>query len=256
MEPQGYSSQERTLFEQEVEQILRNELPTIREEEVRAAARRAAARELEQQRDVLRGELNDEVVAITDEPADQRAVAAREAPSKLLLGGVMLLLLLFALAVWGRLPWSTSALGAPGTGRASVGGANDYEAILGVPGASFPAAATGAFALSPSGTPAASPVSGAFAAPGASTSPTPAASASPPQAALLPQTGVATGDLFADPLFGHAYWRQGGVKRFGRPTSALIHTDGGYAQTFEHARFEYRPEHVGTPDAIHIELVK
>ena len=167
MEPQGYSSQERTLFEQEVEQILRTELPTVREEEVRAAARRAAARELEQQRDLLRGELNDEVVAITDEPADQRAVAAREAPSKLLLGGVLLLLLLFALAVWGRLPWSASALGAPGTGRASMGGTNDYEAILGAPGALGNDAATGALAVSRSGTPAASSVCGASAATGA-----------------------------------------------------------------------------------------
>ncbi len=256
MEPHGYSSQERTLFEQEVEQILRTELPTVREEEVRAAARRAAARELEQQRDLLRGELNDEVVAITDEPADQRAVAAREAPSKLLLGGVLLLLLLFALAVWGRLPWSASALGAPGTGRASSAGASDYEAILGAPGASFPAAATGAFAVSPSGTPATSTISGATASTGAPASLTPAASASPPQAALLPQTGVATGELFVDPLFGRAYWRQGGVKRFGRPTGALIHADGGYTQTFERARFHYRPEYAGTPDAIHIELEK
>jgi hypothetical protein len=251
MEPQSYSPQERTLFEQEVEQILRTELPTVRDEEVRAAARRAAARELEQQRDVLRGELNDEVVAITDEPADQRAVAAREAPSKLLLGGVLLLLLLFALAVWGRLPWSPSALGAPSTGRASSVGSTDYEAILGAPGASFPAAATGAFAVPPSRVLGASGSSGSSGA-----SPTPAASASPPQAALLPQTGITSGELFVDPLFGHAYWRQGGVKRFGRPTGGLIHTDGRYTQTFERARFEYRPEHAGTPDAIHVELMK
>lgn len=250
MEPQGYSSQDRSLFEQEVEQILRTELPMVREEEVRAAARRAAARELEQQRDVLRGELNDEVVAITDEPADQRAVAAREAPSKLLLGGVLLLLLLFALAVWGRLPWSARALEASGTERASVGGTNDYEAILGAPDAANNDAAIGAFAVPPGGTPAAPAVGGAAA------SPTTVVSASPPQAALLPQTGVATGELFVDPLFGHAYWRQGGVKRFGRPTGAVVRADGGYAQTFEHARFEYRPEHAGTPDAIHIELVE
>jgi hypothetical protein len=185
-----------------------------------------------------------------EDPADQRAVATSEAPSKLLLGGVLLLLLLFALAVWGRLPWSPSALGAPGTGRASSAGASDYEAILGAPGTSFPPAATGAFAVSSSGTP------GASAADAASASSPPAASASPPQAALLPQTGVATGDLFVDPLFGQAYWRQGGMKRFGRPTSALIHTDDGYMQTFEYARFAYRPEHAGTLDAIQVELVK
>jgi hypothetical protein len=256
MDPQGYSFQERSLFEQEVEQILRTELPTVREEEVRAAARRAAARELEQQRDLLRGELNDEVVAITDEPADQRGVAAREAPSKLLLGSVLLLLLLFTLAVWGRLPWSASALGAPGTGRASSASANDYEAILGAPGAAGNDASIGAFAVSPSGTPAGSTVSGAFAATGSSASPTIAASASPPQAALLPQTGVATGELFVDALFGRVYWRQGGAQRFGRPTSALVRTDGGYAQTFEHARFEYRAEHAGTQNAIHIEIIE
>ncbi len=134
MQPQRYTPEERDLFEQEVAQALRAEVPTMREEEIRTAARRAASRELEQQREVLREDLDDQVVAITEEPADLRAIANREAPSKVLLGVVLLLLLLFTLAVFNRLPWLTSA-SASGNQRAVATDNDSFNAILGAPAA-------------------------------------------------------------------------------------------------------------------------
>jgi len=266
MEPQGYTPEERTLFEQEVEQILRNELPTVREEEVRAAARRAAARELEQQREVLRDELDDEVVAITEEPADLRAVANRQAPSKVLLGAVLLLLLLFTLAVFGRLPSALAAFGTDTTQSApatnTIGNA-PFDTILGAGGSPVPA-----ITVTPSTTAnnstlwlPGSSMHSSFV-PGSSASASPAAASPSPatssriQVAMLPHTGIDSTDLFVDPLFGHAYWRHGGVQRFGRATSTTSVVNGRQTQTFQHARFEYRPEHAGTPDAIFFELIK
>jgi hypothetical protein len=262
MEPQGYTPNERNLFEQEVEQILRTELPTVREEEVRAAARRAAARELEQQREVLRDELDDEVVAITEEPADLRAAANRQAPSKVLLGVVLLLLLLFTLAVLGRLPRALAAFGngaTPSAPAANTTGNAPFDAILGAGGAS----AVPAITASPSTTANASAIMASTPATAQTSASTPPRSSAPvPNAssrvrvAMLPHTGISSTDLFVDPLFGHAYWQHGGVQRFGHPTSSLITMNEQQTQTFEHARFEYRPEHAGTPDAIHIQLTK
>ncbi len=261
MQPQRYTPEERHLFEQEVEQILRTELPTVREEEVRAAARRAAARELEQQRELLRDELEDEVVAITEEPADLRAAANRQAPSKVLLGAVLLLLLLFTLAVFGRLPSALAAFGdsaTPSAPAANTIGNDPFDAILGAGGSPVPAITT-----VPTTTANAPSATGNT--PGAArTNPSTAAQSSVPvpnassrvQVAMLPHTGMESTDLFVDPLFGHAYWRHGGAQRFGRATSSLVTVNGRQTQTFEHARFEYRPEHAGTPAAIHIELIK
>ena len=128
MEPQRYTPDEQALFERELEQNLRAELPNMREEEIKAAARRAAAREVEQQREVLREDLGDQVTAITEEPADLRRVANREAPSKLLLGLVLLLLLLFTLAVLDRFPWMSAQAF---SGRQSAASNDALTAILG-----------------------------------------------------------------------------------------------------------------------------
>lgn len=253
MEPQRYTPEERHLFEQEVEQILRTELPGVREEEVRTAARRAAARELEQQRDVLRDQLDDQVVAITEEPADLRAAANRQAPSKVLLGAVLLLLLLFTLAVLGRLPNALAAFGSGSSARSAQASNTNTTSFTSALGAGAASGAPIANATpTPSATRSASGQANASAVPS-----TAAPSASlRPRMAMLPQTGVDTTDLFVDPLFGQVYWQQGGPQRFGRATSALITVNGQQTQTFEHARFVYRPEHAGTPDAVVIEFIK
>jgi hypothetical protein len=239
MEPQRYTSDEQALFEQELEQNLRTEVPTMREEEIKAAARRASARELEQQREALRGELDDEVVAVTEEPSDLRAEANREAPSKVLLGIMLLLLLLFTLAVFDRLPWASAR--ASDRQQAVPPNNGTLTTILGDAAASP--------ALQPSTPPSsASPVP--------SFSPVPPFSPPAVQAAMLPQTGgnelLLTDQHLVDPLFGHFYWDHGGVRVFGRPTSPLLSNDGRQVQMFEHARFEYWPNDVDVP--VHVEM--
>ncbi len=238
MDSQRYTPEEQALFEQEVEQNLRRDVPSMREEEIKAAAQRASSRELEQQRDALRGQLDDQVVAITEEPDDLRAAANREAPSKLLLGVMLLLLLLFTLAVFDRLPWLASAR-ASGDVRAVASNDDAINAILGAGAAASPPLAT--------------PLPTASPAPVAQAAPSP--SPSPVVVATLPQTGIddqASNDFVVDPLFGRFYWDHGGIERFGRATGPLMMVDGRQAQTFEHARFEYWPEYANTPRAVQI----
>lgn len=238
MDSQRYTPEEQKLFEQEVEQNLRRDVPSMREEEIRAAAQRASARELEQQRDALRGQLDDQVVAITEEPADLRAAANREAPSKLLLGIMLLLLLLFTLAVFDRLPWLANARA---SGDVRPVGSNDdaINAILGAGTAAGPPLA--------SPTPIASPDLVAQA--------PPVPAPSPPAAATLPQTGIdgaASNDYPVDPLFGRFYWDHGGIERFGHATGPLMTANGRQVQTFQYAQLEYRPEYAGTSQAMRI----
>lgn len=235
MQPQRYTAEERELFEQEVAQALRAEVSSMREEEIKTAARRAAMRELEQQREVLREDLDDQVVAITEEPDDLRAIANREAPSKVLLGIVLLLLLLFTLAVFNRLPWLTRA-SASGDQGAVPADNESFNSILGAPAAP-PSQPSPLVSVPPSPSPLVSP------------------SPSPVQVAILPHTGVddsAVNEYFIHPLFGRFYWDHGGSQRFGRPTSPLLVIDGRQLQMFEHAQFEYRPEYAGTPEEVQV----
>lgn len=240
MDSQRYTPEEQELFEQEVEQNLRKDVPSMREEEIKAAAQRASARELEQQRDALRGQLDDQVVAITEEPADLRAAANREAPSKLLLGIMLLLLLLFTLAVFDRLPWLANARA---SGDVRPVGSNDdaINAILGAGAAAGPPLASPASIASPDLVAQAPPV--------------PAPSPSPPAVATLPQTGIddaASNHYPVDPLFGRFYWDHGGIKRFGRATGPLMTVNGRQVQTFQYAQLEYKPEYAGTSQAMQI----
>ena len=57
--------EDRALFEAEVERLRQQELARVREEEIRAAAQRAAERDAEDERVVYRAELDDEVANAT-----------------------------------------------------------------------------------------------------------------------------------------------------------------------------------------------
>jgi peptidoglycan/xylan/chitin deacetylase (PgdA/CDA1 family) len=83
-------------------------------------------------------------------------------------------------------------------------------------------------------------------------SPFPADTSPPsnPQQAFFPQTGHYVSNGFK------AYWeRNGGLPVFGYPLSEEFEENGSIVQYFERSRFEYHPEHAGTPHEVLLGLL-
>lgn len=220
-----YTAAEQALFERELEKKLGAELPSVREEEIKAAAGRAAERELEQRRSSLREELDTEVAETTAESTTVlREEANREAPSKLVVGLILLILLLFLLVVYnrGRVP----GLGSSASATASA------------------AANTAAGGLSPI-------LSGPLATPGAVSG---QANGVNGQIGVgLPNAGGVDGlnaippiDPNINPLFVPYYIQHDGLRVFGLPLGPLQTVNGRQVQWFERTRLEHWPEYAGT----------
>lgn len=204
---QAYSQQEQALFQREYDRVLQAELSSVREDEIKAHARRAAQQEITQRRDALRDTLDGEMEQANGANVDPRDEANREAPSKLLLGLILLLLLLFLLAVADRLP---SFGNAASNARAAVaaGRQSRLEPKLAGPTATSiaPAGPTGATVQGDQGS-----------------------------------------DPEISELFAPYYAANDGYRVFGLPISPLLVHNGRQAQWFERARLEYFPDFRATP---------
>jgi hypothetical protein len=234
MAEERYTAEEQALFDHEFRKKLDSELPSVREEEIKAAAQRAAELELEQQREAISDQLDSEVVSATvDSARDARAEANREAPSKLVVGLVLLLLLLFLLAIMGRLP----GFGNAGAGSAS--GNNAVQSFSPVLGGDGPVA-TPVAPAGQSGLAVANDQTGrGLPNPGAEVVPT-----------------VAPGiDPNISQLFVPFYLQHDGLRVFGRSISPLLNVNGRQVQWFERTRLEHWPEYAGTPYEVQSGLV-
>ena len=96
------SPEDRALFEAEVARLRQEELPRARTEEIKAAAQRAVERDIEAERANYRDELDQEADHASSFSGLQDE-ARREAPSKLLILAITLILLFFILAATGGL---------------------------------------------------------------------------------------------------------------------------------------------------------
>jgi hypothetical protein len=233
MAEERYTAQEQALFDQEFRKKLDSELPSVREEEIKAAAQRAAELELEQQREAISEQLDSEVVSATvDSARDSRAEANREAPSKLVVGLVLLLLLLFLLAIMGRLP----GFGNAGSSNAGSNGVQSFSPVLGDDG--------------PAATPVAPAEQGSIGV------------ANDQTGRGLPNPGTAVVPTVApsiDPnisqIFLPFYLQHDGLRLFGRSISPLLTVNGRQVQWFERTRLEHWPEYAGTPYEVQSGLV-
>jgi hypothetical protein len=82
--------------------------------------------------------------------------------------------------------------------------------------------------------------------------------ATSPDALPLAQTFFVsqTGHHISDRAGFLSFWREhGGVMIFGYPIGEEIVENGRVVQYFERARFEYHPEHLGTPDQVQLALL-
>lgn len=230
MDDERYTAEEQALFDRELEKQLRAELPSLRDQEIKAAAQRAAALELEQRRGVLRQQLDSEVEGTAAESSTElRKEANREAPSKLVLGLILLLLLLFILAVSGRLPFgSAGALSASG----AAGGAGSN-------GDSFTSQLLG---NGPTATPIGMNAAGGGTLVESQTGRGPASAGDVDPLGSIP--GI---DANVSQLFRPYYIERGGLRTFGYPISQLLTVNGRQVQWFERARLEYWPEYQNTP---------
>ena len=229
-----YTAAEQALFEREVENRLRAELPSVREEEIKAAAQRAAESELEQRRLMLRDELDSEVVETTTEsPTALRDEANREAPSKLVVGIILLILLLFLLVVYnrGRVPGFGARSGASATASGS-GGA--LTPIL-----SGPLATPGALAAQGANGDAHSQIGTGL----------------PNAGGVDARNSIPSIDPNINPLFVPFYYEHDGLRVFGRPLGPLQTVNGRQVQWFERTRLEHWPEYAGTPYEVQSGLV-
>jgi hypothetical protein len=228
----GYTAAEQALFERELENRLRTELPSVREEEIKAAAERAAQRELELRRDVLREELDSEVADTTAEsPTALREEANRETPSKLVVGFILLILLLFLLAVTGRLPnFGRAGDGSPAAN--SAGGA--FSTIL-----SSPAATSGASSTQGADGDVNSQIGTGL----------------PNAGGVDARNSIPSIDPNINPLFVPFYTAYDGLRVFGRPIGPIQTVNGRQVQWFERTRLEHWPEFAGTAYEVQSALV-
>ncbi len=232
-----YTAAEQALFERELENKLRAELPSVREEEIKAAAQRAAERELEQRRVMLRDELDSEVAETTAEsPTVLRDEANREAPSKLVVGLILLILLLFLLVVYnrGRVP--------------GLGGASDRSRTAAA--AEGPGGALAPILSGPLATP------GALTAQGANGAVNSQIGTGLPNAGGVDaRNGIPSIDPNINPIFVPFYYEHDGLRVFGRPIGPLQVVNGRQVQWFERTRLEHWPEYVGSPYEVQSGLV-
>ena len=78
----------------------------------------------------------------------------------------------------------------------------------------------------------------------------PTVGAATPRLQFFPETGHTVVDPFL------TYWeRTGGLDSYGYPLTEVINEDGLQVQYFERARFEYHPEHAGTPAEVMLSLL-
>ena len=228
-----FNPEDRARFEAEVERLRREELPRAREEEIKAAAQRAVQRDLEVERENYRDELDTEVERATAESVnEERAEARREAPSKLVMLAIFLILLIFILAATGRL--RTFFGRGASEADARVGARGGLAGILSGPTTTpVGGIAGGSLAINPQFAGGGNPGAGGIDPPGAIT----------PQVA-----GV-------DPFFWPYYAAHDGLRVFGLPISPVTTVNGRTVQWFERARLEYWPEYAGAPYEIQPGLV-
>ena len=234
MPEERYTAEEQALFDREYRKKLSSELPNVREEEIKAAAQRAAELELEEQRTAISEQLDSEVAGTAvDSSSDQRATANREAPSKLVIGLVLLLLLLFLMAITGRLP---GLGGLDGSGAvANNAGGSLLTGILGGDG------------------PTATPVGAAQGEISAANDQT---GRGLPNAGSNVVPTVAPGlDPNISQVFVPFYLEHDGLRLFGRPISPLLTINGRQVQWFERTRLEHWPEYAGTAYEVQSSLV-
>ncbi len=232
MAQDSYTAAEQALFDRELENRLRADLPSVREEEIKGAAQRAAERELEQRRVTLRDELDTEVADTTAESSTAlREEANREAPSKLVVGLILLILLLFLLAVTGRLP--------------SFGRANDGSAAANSAGGAFstilssPSATAAELAARNAGGDVNSQIGTGL----------------PNAGGVDARNSIPSIDPNINPLFVPFYTVHDGLRVFGRPIGPIQTVNGRQVQWFERTRLEHWPELAGTPYEIQSGLV-
>lgn len=234
MAEERYSAEEQALFDREYRRKLDSELPNVREEEIKAAAQRAAELELEHQRDAISDQLNSEVVDTTvDSARDQRSEANRQAPSKLVIGLVLLLLLLFLLAIMGQLPGFGRANGS--SAAANNAGQSTFAPLLGGDG--------------PTATPVGAAQGGITIA-GEQTGRGPAN----PGVNVVPSPAPLI-DPNISQIFVPYYLEHDGLRLFGRSISPLLTVNGRQVQWFERTRLEHWPEYAGTPYEVQSGLV-
>lgn len=204
-----WSAEDRALFDAEVERLRRQELPRARDEEIKAAAQRAIERDVDQERQAVREELDTAVEESTSETvAEERAEARREVPSKLLLGLILLIVLLLLLAGTGnlRIPFVGS------TQRDdSLTSRSNLASALGPTTTPIGGAATGSFG---------DVNAGGVAAPGS----------------------IVAAPAGIDPFFLDYYQRNDGLRVFGLPIGPLQFVNNRRVQMFERARLEEWPE--------------
>ncbi|MDP9313112.1 MAG: hypothetical protein M3R24_19890 [Chloroflexota bacterium] len=237
MPEQSYTAAEQALFERELESRLRAELLNVREEEIKAAAERAAQRELEQRRMMLREELDSEVADTTVEsPTELRDEANREAPSKLVVGLIMLILLLFLLVVYnrGQVPGFGSASNATGTTAAGNSASGALEPIL-----SGPLATPGALAAQGTNGAVNSQIGSGL----------------PNAGGVDARNSIPSIDPNINPLFVPFYYAHDGLRVFGRPLGPIQTVNGRQVQWFERTRLEQWPEYAGTSYEVQSGLV-
>lgn len=233
MAEERYTAEEQALFDREFRKKLASELPNVREEEIKAAAQRAAELELEQQRDAISEQLNSEVASATVESArDSRADANRDAPSKLVVGLVLLLLLLFLWAVMGGLPGF--GLGNANSSSTTNSAAQSLTPVLDGPRAT-PVGAAGQSGITVAGDQTGRGLPNV----GAEVVPT-----------------VAPGiDPNISQLFVPFYLQHDGLRVFGKSISPLLEVNGRQVQWFERTRLEHWPEYAGTAYEVQSGLV-
>lgn len=234
MAEERYTPDEQALFDREYEKALRSELSSVREEEIKAAAQRAASLELDQRRESLREQLDTEVAETTTESAtDLREEANREAPSKLLVGLILLLLLLFLLAISGRLP---------GFGRSAN---RTQNAASNNAGGALPGLLSG---------PTATPVN--LEAKGTNEQINSQTGRGLPNAGGVDALNSVQGfDPNIGEIFRQFYLEHDGLRVFGKSISPVLTVNGRQIQWFERTRLEYWPENRGTPYEIQSGLV-
>ncbi len=231
-----YTPEELAEFDKEVARLRSEELPRVREEEMKAAAQRAVERDVEAQRDVYRDELDDEVeLASVELPAEERRAANRNVPEYIMLLLVVLLVLaLIASAVTGKgigsfFNFSTSRSAAPAATVAPLqpllgGASNAASGAIGNPGG----IAVGGRPAS--GDPNAGGVDGI-------------------------NSIVGPGNVTVDPQFWPFYSSHGGLPIFGLPLDVARTVNSRKVQWFERARLEYWPEHIGTENEVQAALL-
>lgn len=224
MAQERYVPEEQPDFDRDVQARVEAELRRVREEEYKAAVERATALQVEQEREALREELQSEVADTSTESAvERREEAYREAPSKLVLAVVLLILLLFILAITGRLPGFGGASTDANAAAANTA-AQPLQPVLGGPQATPVGGAAGAVnevnAQTGRGVPNAGGVDGINSIPGI--------------------------DPNISSLFAQYYVEHDGLRLFGLPISPLLTVNGRQVQWFERSRLEYWPEYQGT----------